>query len=111
MPRHKRWHRLRDGFLEQEKTPVFTSIATVTAVIGWVIIVMDLLHTPRDWGGLAQGFLLLFILVVGSLFNAIIGGIAASRGEYCGGRVAVLGIGLWFLTFSVFYLARGKHFW
>jgi len=72
---------------------------------------MDLLHTPNNWGDLAQLFLLLFILVVGSLFNAIVGGIAASRGEYCGGRVAAFGIGLWFLTFAVFYLARGEHIW
>lgn len=77
MPRHKRRRRLPDGFLEQDKSPVFTSIAALTAVIGWVIIVMDLLHTPRDWGGLAQGLLLLFILVVGSLFNALMGWIAA----------------------------------
>ena len=107
---HKRRRRLLDNFLEQERTPVFTAIAAGTTVLAWVIIVMNLLHKARDWGGLAQGFLLLFILVAGSLFNAIIGAIAASRGEYCGGRVAALGIAFWFLTVGVLYWARAPAF-
>ncbi|HXB69732.1 MAG TPA: hypothetical protein VNY05_15885 [Candidatus Acidoferrales bacterium] len=111
MPTRNSRRRVLDSFLEQENTPVFTSIAAVTGVIGWGIIAMDLLTTPRDWGGLAQGFLLVFILTAGSLFNVIVGAIAVSRGEYCGGRVAALGIGLWFLTAAVFYLVRGGRFW
>ncbi|MBS1856399.1 MAG: hypothetical protein JST11_13615 [Acidobacteria bacterium] len=76
-----------------------------------MIIVLDLLTKPREWSGLAQGFLLVLVLVLGSLINAIIGRIAVSRGEYCGGRIAVLGICLWFLTVAAFFFMRGNRLW
>ena len=107
---HERRRGILDNFLEQETTPVFTAIAVGATVLGWVLIVINLLHKARDWGGLAEGFALLFILVVGSLFNAVIGAIASSRGEYCGGRVAALGIVVWFLTVGVLYWGRAPAF-
>jgi hypothetical protein len=110
MPMHERRRGILDNFLEQETTPVFIAIAVAATVLGWVIIVMNLLHKARDWGGLAQMFVLLFTLVGGSLFNAVIGAIASSRGEYCGGRVAALGIALWFLTVGVLYWVRAPGF-
>jgi hypothetical protein len=89
-----------DNFLEQETTPVFTTIAVAVTVLGWVFIVMFLLYKPFGWAGLLSSLL---ILVVASLFNAVIGAIAFYRGEYCGGRVATLGIVIWFWTYAVLY--------
>lgn len=92
--------------LEQERTPVYTAVSILTTVLVWAIIMMDCLTKPRDWGGLAQAFLLAFALVVGSLINIVLGVKAFSRGEYCGGRISAVGIALWFLTVAIFQITR-----
>src|SRR5437660_12049701 len=91
MPSNKRRRSSLDKFLEQKKTPVFTAMSVVRTVIVWMIVVMDLLYTARDWGGLAQLFLLMSVLTVGSIINSAFGGTASFGGEYCGSRIAALG--------------------
>jgi hypothetical protein len=102
----KRQRSALDRFLEQERTPVYTAVSILSTVVVWAIITMDCLTKPRDWGGLAQTFLLVFALVVGSLINIVLGVKAFSRGEYCGGRISAVGIALWFLTVAVFRVTR-----
>jgi hypothetical protein len=100
-----------DRFLEQERTPACTGVVALTTVVVWSVVFFDLLHQPRDWGGLAQGFLLVFVLLLGLIVNTIVGGMAARRGEYWGGRIAAFGVALWFLTVFIFFGARGNRLW
>jgi hypothetical protein len=102
----KRQQSFLDRFLWQERTPVYTAVSILTTVIVWAIITMDCLTKPRDWGGLAQAFSLVFALVAGSLINIVLGVKAFSRGEYCGGRISAVGIALWFMTVAVFRVTR-----
>jgi hypothetical protein len=100
-----------DRFLEQEKTPVCSALAALTTILVWSIVFFDLLHRPHDWGGLAQGFLLVAVLFLGLIANSIVGVLAARRGEYWGGRIAALGAALWLLTVLVFVRVRGNRLW
>jgi hypothetical protein len=100
-----------DRFLEQERTPVCTVATLLTTAAGWVILILDLLHGPRDWGALAQVFVIGFVLVVGSLMNAVLGGIGWRRGEYGCGTLAMCGIGVWFATVILVYSFRGNSLW
>jgi hypothetical protein len=95
-----------EGFLKQERTPLYTVVSFLMTVIVWAAITLDCLTGPRDWGGLAQAFLLVLALVIGTLINIVLGAIAFSRGEYCGGRLSAIGIALWFVTVAVFRLTR-----
>jgi hypothetical protein len=100
-----------DKFLEQEKTPVFTVVSLLITILVWGVVFIDLLHKPRDWGGIAQLFILIFVLLLGIAINSVVGGIAAYRGEYCGGRIAAVGVALWFLTILIFFRVRGNRLW
>ena len=102
----KRQRSFLDRFLEQERTPVYTSLSMLTTVIVWVIITLDCLTNSHGWGVLVQIFLLLVVLAVGSPLNIVFGLLATSRGEYCGGRVSAIGIALWLLTLAVFSVTR-----
>ena len=107
IPSRTRRHRFIDGFLEQEKTPGFTAASMLTTIVVWVFVTVDLLQRP-NWGSLG---LLVLPLFLGSLINLVVGSVAAARGEYCGGRIAALGIGLWYLTVLIVYLVRGNRLW
>jgi hypothetical protein len=107
----KRRRSLLDRFLEQERNPVLTITSALTTALVWMVIVMDLLHTPKDLGDLAELALLVLAFVVGTLINAIAGAFAFSRREYLGGRVAALGIVLWFLTVALVFFVRGNRLW
>lgn len=107
----QRQRRFLARWLEQEKTPICTVASILATVVVWVIITLDLLTKPEGWGGLAQLFALVFLLVLGSLINFTLGCIAHTRGEYGGGRIAVLGTMLWFLTVAAFFFIRGNRLW
>jgi hypothetical protein len=96
-----------DKFLEQEKAPIFTAVSLLTTVVVWVVVIADILYKPHDpVGPLARFYILILLLLVGLLINAVVGGIAASRGEYCGGRIAAVGIALWLVTTLLLYRNR-----
>jgi hypothetical protein len=56
---------------------------------------------PKDWGALAAFDLTGLVLMAGLLVNVCAGFIATARGEYWGGRIASMGIALWFVTVVV----------
>jgi hypothetical protein len=95
-----------DRFLEQERTPVCTAASILTTVLVWAIVMLDCLTRPRDWSGLAQFFLLVVSLTVGSLINISLGLIGLSRHEYRSGHVSLVGIAMWLLTIAALWLAR-----
>jgi hypothetical protein len=107
MSPHKRRRRFIDGFLDQETTPACTAASVLTTVGIWIVVALDLVRTG-DWGSFG---LLITALFFGSLLNVVLGSVAAARGEYCGGRIAALGILLWYLTVLTFYVARGGRLW
>jgi hypothetical protein len=100
MPLHK--------FLDQEPAPVFTAIAVVTSAVVWTVLVAVPALGPKDWGALAAFVLTRFVLIAGLLINVCGGLIATARGEYWGGRIAAMGIALWFVTVAVLVGIR-KH--
>jgi hypothetical protein len=93
MPLHK--------FLDQEPAPVFTAIAVVTTAVVWAVLIAVPALGPKDWGALAALVLTCFVLIAGLLVNVCAGLIATARGEYWGGRIAAMGIALWFVTVAV----------
>jgi hypothetical protein len=104
-----------DKFLEHQKGPVFTMLLLVTIVAVWAAIIADLLHTPENWGGLAQFVALIDAPMLGLMVSGVFGAIATVRGEYRGGEIALIGMGsgivLWLSTILFFYLKRGGHLW
>jgi hypothetical protein len=100
-----------DKFLEQERSPAFTAISVFTSVLVWLVLMADLCARTDGWGVLAQFYGLILVFLLGLLIKSVVGAIAASRGEYCGGRIAAIGVALWFLTVLIFFLLRGNRLW
>jgi hypothetical protein len=97
-------------FLEQKKSPTFTVLSLLTTTFIWLALSALLLLDPEDgWGRAAQFWISITMLCLGVLINGSLGAIANGRGEFCGGRVAALGIALWLLT--AFVLFRLRHLW
>ena len=101
MPLHK--------FLDQEPAPVFTAVAILTTFVVWAVLIVVPGLGPKDWGALAALDLTDLVLMAGLLLNVWAGFIATARGEYWGGRIAAMGIALWFVTVAVLKGIREHH--
>ena len=85
-------------FLDQERTPVFTTISLLTTVFVLFVMILVPSFTYRDWGAPAAYIFTLLVVVFGAAANIIVGFCASVRGEYCGGRIAAMGMALWLVT-------------
>jgi hypothetical protein len=103
----RRHESILKNFLEQEKIPKFTILSLLTTMVVWLVLVHFLLMDPGDgWGASAQFWISIYVVCGGGLINGSLGGAAHDRREYCGGRVAALGITLWVLTAVVLFRFR-----
>jgi hypothetical protein len=96
-------------FLNQEQTPVCTAISLLTTALVEVYLLM----VPSiEWGPFGGAFALVFtalVLLIGIAANTLAGRIAATRSEYFGGRIAILGVALWLVTIAVWFATPSKQ--
>jgi hypothetical protein len=92
-------------FVDQEQIPVFTTISLLTAVIVTTAVVALPIMDMRGGGGESAGLFpypdVQFALAIGAVINGVAGLAAYFRGEYCGGRIAMIGIVVLFITAGI----------
>jgi uncharacterized delta-60 repeat protein len=95
-------------FLDQERTPVCTAVSFLTTVAIEAVMLVVVQSLPRaGLGGILFIPLTGVLLLAGITINIAAGIEARRRGEYWGGRIAVGGIALWFVTiFGFIALSR-----
>jgi len=92
-----------DQFLHQPRSPAFTGISLVTTVAVESTIVWIGTAVPGKGTNAIGGFVLgAFLVLIGSIINAVAGSVAHMRHEFWGGRIAALGTASWFVTMTVF---------
>jgi hypothetical protein len=91
-----------DRLWHQERAPGFTGISLFTTVGVEISILLIAEALPgsgtNGLGGIALG---VFLILVGSVVNAVAGIGAHWRREYWGGRIAGIGAAAWFATILV----------
>ena len=89
--------------------PLWTTISLLaTLLVEVLLMIVPSVH----WGfaGAIGKLGVLLLLLVGSVMNIILGRLATSGGERWGGRIALTGIGLWFVTIAL-WLATHPQQW
>jgi uncharacterized delta-60 repeat protein len=86
-------------FLDQKPDPWFTEISVLNTAVVWAAILL-LPHIGHVRGrGWHLAYILSWVAVaIGPVVNVIAGVLAHDRGEYCGGRIAAIGVALWAVT-------------